>query len=85
VTIFAGNLARTVTEDELRKLFQAFGEVSFVNITKERDQRTSAGFGFISMPVALEAEAAITGLHMKVVKGQAIKVNEVRPKTLVSA
>lgn len=83
MTIFAGNLSRDVTEDELRKLFQAFGQVAFVNITKERDKRTSAGFGFVAMPVVQEAEAAIAHLHLKVVRGQAMKVNEVRLKTAV--
>jgi RNA recognition motif-containing protein len=82
VTIVARNLSRDVTEDDLRKLFRTYGEVAFVNIIKERDHKTSAGFGFIAMPVEQEAEAAIADLHMKVVKGQAMNVIEARPKPL---
>jgi RNA recognition motif-containing protein len=82
VTILARNLSHDVTEDDLRKLFRAYGEVAFVNIIKERDHRTSAGFGFIAMPIMHEAEAAIADLHMKVLKGQAMTVNEVHPKPL---
>ena len=82
MNIFAGNLAREVTEDDLRQMFRAFGQVSFVNIVRNRVNNTSAGFGFIDMPVQLEAEAAITALHLKELKGQPLTVNEARPRTL---
>ena len=82
MTIFAGNLAGNVTEDDLRELFRAHGEVAFVNVIKGRDHRTSAGYGFVSMPVEKEGEAAIASLHLRVVKGQAINVNEARSRTL---
>ncbi|MBI1804957.1 MAG: RNA-binding protein [Ignavibacteriae bacterium] len=80
MNIYAGNLSRDVTEDDLRTAFRAFGEVSFVNIVRNRLNNTSAGFGFLEMPVQLEAEAAITGLHMKEFKGQPLTVNEARPR-----
>lgn len=82
MTILARNLALDVTEEDLRKLFRTYGEVAFVNIIKERDNRTSAGFGFIAMPVAQEAAAAIADLHMKMLKGQEMKVVEAQPKQL---
>ena len=82
MNIYAGNLAREVTEEDLRKAFREFGEVSFVNIVQDRKNRTSAGFGFLGMPVQLEAEAAITGLHATEFKGQTLAVSEARPRTL---
>ena len=80
MNIYAGNLSREVTESDLRELFRTFGEVSFVNIVRNRLGNTSAGFGFLEMPVQLEAEAAIAGLHTKELKGQPLTVNEARPR-----
>ena len=82
MNIFAGNLSKDVTEEDLRAEFRAFGTVSFVNIVKDRTKRASAGFGFIEMPEQLEAEAAISGLHGKELKGQALTVNDARPRSL---
>ena len=79
MNIYAGNLSRDVTEEDLRKAFRAFGAVSFVNIVRDRLNKTSAGFAFLGMPVQLEAEAAITGLHATELKGQTLNVNEARP------
>lgn len=82
MNIYAGNLSLEVTEEDLRKAFRAFGEVSFVNIVQDRSKRASAGFGFLGMPVQLEAEAAITGLHATELKGQTLAVTEARPRPL---
>jgi RNA recognition motif-containing protein len=80
MTIFAGNLSQTVTESDLREAFDTYGKVTFVNIVRDRTNRISTGFGFLEMPVQLEAEAAISGLHGKEIKGKPIVVNEARPK-----
>ncbi|HEV8538878.1 MAG TPA: RNA-binding protein [Bacteroidota bacterium] len=85
MNIFAGNLSLDVTEDDLRKAFRAFGEVSFVNIVRDRHNKMSAGFGFLQMPVPLEAEAAIKALHATDLKGKSLTVNEARPRTPVPA
>ncbi len=80
MNIFAGNLSKEVTEDDLRVAFRAFGEVSFVNIVKNRSNKISSGFGFLEMPVQDQAEAAITALHGTNIKGRTIVVNEARPR-----
>ena len=80
MNIYAGNLSIKVTEDDLREAFRVYGEVAFVNIVKDRSNRVSTGFGFLQMPVQVEAEAAILGLHGKDIKGQSIVVNEARPR-----
>jgi RNA recognition motif-containing protein len=49
MNIHVGNLAFNVTEDDLRDLFSSFGEVSAVNIVKERSSGQSKGFGFVEM------------------------------------
>ncbi len=84
MNIFAGNLSQEVTEDDLRKAFKAFGEVSFVNIVRTRANKSSAGFAFLEMPVLEEAAAAIKGLNATDMKGQPVTVNEARPRSLVA-
>ena len=82
MTMYAGNLSRGVTEDELREEFRMFGRVAFVNIVKDRSSGISSGFGFVDMPVQVEAESAISALHGKEFKGQTLTVNEARHRTL---
>lgn len=82
MNIFAGNLSQAVTEEDLRKTFGAFGKVAFVNIVKNWRQKTSAGFGYLDMPVPEQAQAAVEALHGKELKGQILTVNVARPRTL---
>lgn len=82
MNIYAGNLSADVTEDDLRKEFTVFGQVSFVNLVRDRFGSGSRGFGFLGMPAQSEAEAAITGMHGKELKGRAIIVYEARPRPI---
>ncbi len=80
MTIFTGNLSEMVTEQDIRKVFDPYGTVTFVNIVRNRASGTSSGFGFLGMPDQAEAEAAILGLHGKEIRGKPIIVTEARPK-----
>jgi len=81
VNIYVGNLSREVTEDELRKAFEAFGQVSTVNIIKDRYSGESRGFAFVEMATKTEAQAAITGLNGTSLKERTLSVSEARPRT----
>lgn len=81
MNIYVGNLARELTEEELRQEFAAFGEVSSASIIKDKYGGQSRGFGFVEMPSKTEAEAAITGLKGKTLKERTMDVNEARPRT----
>ncbi len=80
MNIYVGNLSQDVTEDDLRQAFEAFGEVSSVNIIKDKFSGESRGFGFVEMPAKAEAETAITDLNGQDIKGRAVNVNEARPR-----
>jgi len=80
MNIYVGNLSNDVTEDDLRQAFEAFGQVSNINIIKDRFSGESRGFGFVEMPAKTEADAAIQGLNGQEIKGRAVSVNEARPK-----
>ncbi len=81
MNIYVGNLSRDVTEEELRQEFTAFGQVTSVSIIKDRYSGQSRGFGFVEMAEKAEAQAALTGLKGKVLKGRTIDVSEARPRT----
>jgi len=79
--IFVGNLDFNTGEDELRKLFEPYGQVDRVSIMTDRDTGRSRGFGFVEMTNPEEGEKAIAGLNGTQVGGRTLNVNEARPKT----
>jgi RNA recognition motif-containing protein len=80
MNIYVGNLAYSVTDDELRETFSAFGEVERASVIMDRDTGRSKGFGFVEMPDDSQAKAAIEGLNEKDLSGRAIRVNEAKPR-----
>ena len=78
--IFVGNLSFNTGEDELRQLFEPFGQVDRVSILTDRETGRSRGFGFVEMSNAEEGDKAITALNGSQFGGRAINVNEARPK-----
>jgi RNA recognition motif-containing protein len=49
VNIFVGNLAFTVTEQDLRELFAPYGVVDRINLITDRETGRPRGFGFVEM------------------------------------
>jgi len=78
--IFVGNLDFNTSEDELRQLFQTYGQVDRVSIMTDRDTGRSRGFGFVEMANAEEGEKAIAAINGTQVGGRTLNVNEARPK-----
>lgn len=81
MNMYVGNLSREVTEDELRQAFEAFGQVTSVNVIKDRYSGESRGFGFVEMATKSEAQAAITGLNGTSLGERTLSVSEARPRT----
>jgi len=80
MNIYIGNLPYSISEDELRDLFAAHGEVTSANIIMDRDSGRSKGFGFIEMPDKAQGEAAINAINQTDVQGRSVRVNEARPR-----
>jgi len=80
VNIYVGNLSREVAEDELRQAFEAFGQVTSVNVIKDRYSGESRGFGFVEMATKSEAQAAINGLNGTSLGERTLSVSEARPR-----
>jgi RNA recognition motif-containing protein len=81
MNIYVGNLLFDVGENELRELFEQFGQVTEVRMIMDKFSGKSKGFGFIEMPSKEEAEKAIEELNSKDLRGRAMNVNEAKPKT----
>lgn len=79
--IYVGNLSYQATEDELRGAFEVYGEVASATILKDKLTGSSRGFGFVEMSNPAEAQAAITALNGKEMRGRKLVVNEARPRT----
>ncbi len=79
--LFVGNMKFETKEDDLRALFEPFGQIARVHIAVDRETGRSRGFGFVEMPNDAEATQAMTALDGKAVNGRNLKVNEARPKT----
>ncbi|HZQ25356.1 MAG TPA: RNA-binding protein [Terriglobales bacterium] len=78
--IFVGNLNFNTSEDELRRMFEAYGQVDRVSILTDRDTGRSRGFAFVEMSNAEEGDKAIAGLNGSQLGGRTLNVNEARPK-----
>jgi len=81
VKIYVGNLSSEVTEEELRQEFEAFGEVTSVDVITDKYSGRPRGFGFVEMASVSEGQAAITGLNGKTLKERTLNVNVARPRS----
>ena len=79
--IFVGNLPFSATEDQLRGLFSAHGEVASVNIITDKFTNRSRGFAFVEMSDDAAATAAIGALNQYQLDGRSLTVNEARERT----
>ncbi len=81
MNIYVGNLSFDVSEDELRQLFEAHGEVTSSKIIMDRVTGKSRGFAFIEMSDDAQAQTAIDEVNGKDLKGRPLRVNQARART----
>ncbi|HEX6193297.1 MAG TPA: RNA-binding protein [Chitinophagaceae bacterium] len=80
MNMYVSNLGFHTTDDDLRKLFEPFGQVSSAKVITDRETGRSRGFGFVEMSSNDEAGAAMTKLNGKEVEGRSISVTIAREK-----
>ena len=78
--LYVGNMSKQVTDSQLNDLAVPFGALISSKVATDRTSGESKGFGFIEFSNSDEARAAITGLDGRDVNGQALKVDEARPR-----
>lgn len=79
MTMYVSNLGFQVTDQELKSLFDKFGEVTSAKVIMDRETGRSRGFGFVEM-ADKASEEAIKELNGKELDGRAISVSKARPK-----
>ena len=83
--IMMRNLSRDTTEAELLALFKEYGDVQYCKLVMDKVTGKSKGFGFVEMPRAGEARAAIKGLNYRDIGGNRIRVKKAEKRTESSA
>lgn len=78
--LYVGNLPYSVTDDSLKEIFAAAGNVQSAKVITERETGRSKGFGFVEMSTDEEATKAINELNGKDIDGRKLSVAEARPQ-----
>jgi len=81
MNIYVGNLSYDISEEDLKKAFEEFGQVESAKIITDMYSGRSKGFGFVEMSNEAEAQSAIDGLNGKDLKGRTLNVNQARPRS----
>lgn len=79
--LYVGNLAYSVTSEDLQQIFEQHGVVRSAQVLSDRDTGRSRGFGFVEMDNDEEADQAISQLDGSDHNGRRLTVNEARPRT----
>lgn len=80
MNIFVGNLPYAATDSDLRKAFEAYGQVSSASVIVDKFTGKSRGFGFIEMPNNEQGQAAVSALNDQELHGRPMRVNEAKPR-----
>jgi RNA recognition motif-containing protein len=78
--IYVGNLSYNVTSEDLREVFNEYGEVASAEVVQDKFSGQSKGFGFVDIPNNADADRAIKEQNDQVYKGRKMTVNEAKPR-----
>jgi len=79
--LYVGGLAYSVTDTQLRDLFESHGTVESANVITDKYTDRSRGFGFVEMGTQEEAEKAIQALNGIQHEGRSLTVNMSKPRS----
>jgi len=80
IKLYVGNLPFQTSENELRDIFAAHGDVASANLVMDRETGRPRGFGFVEFNDPSQGKAAIDALNGTEIGGRSIVVNEARPR-----
>ena len=81
MNIYVGNIPRETSEKEIREAFEQYGEVTSINLIKDKFTGMLKGFGFVEMTKKEDADNAIKGLDGTMFNGRPLTVNAAKPRT----
>jgi len=71
--LYVGDLHENVSDSDLKPVFEAFGEIDFIDLHKDEAGK-SKGFGFVQYKSETDARAALEALNGLEIAGKNIKV-----------
>ena len=80
IRIYVGNLSKSTPEAEIKTLFEKAGEVTSVELVKDRESGMSKGFAFVNMTAQADADKAISMYNAYSLTGNELKVNIAKPR-----
>jgi RNA recognition motif-containing protein len=78
--LYVGNLAKATTQEELNALFTQAGEVTTVEVIKDRKSGESRGFAFVTMSTPDDADKAVSMFNTYSLGDHALKVSLAKPR-----
>lgn len=76
--LFVTGIHPRLSEGEVTRLFEKYGEVEGCSIMKDPHTQESRGFGFVKMVTAEQADAAKEGLQGEVYEGRTLSIEKAR-------
>ncbi|MBV9388465.1 MAG: RNA-binding protein [Chroococcidiopsidaceae cyanobacterium CP_BM_ER_R8_30] len=80
MSLYVGNLAFEVSQDDLKQVFAEYGTVNRVQVPTDRETGRPRGFAFVEMGAEAEETAAIEALDGAEWMGRNLKVNKAKPR-----
>lgn len=74
MTIYVGNVNYSLTDEDVRRIFEVMGKVEAIKLIRDKKTGKSKGFGFLDMENKKEAMEAIKTLDGKAVAGRNLRV-----------
>lgn len=78
--LYVGNLAFSVTDDELQQAFTSFGNVLSARVVMDRMTGRSKGFGFVEIEDDSQADEAVSKMDGQTIGGRPVRVSEAKPQ-----
>lgn len=78
--LYVGNLAFSVTDDELMQAFTSFGNVVSARVVMDRMTGRSKGFGFVEIEDDGQADEAVNKMNGQTIAGRPVRVSEAKPQ-----
>jgi RNA recognition motif-containing protein len=81
MNIYVANLNYKIQDEQLKEIFNEFGDVASAKVVKDHVSGRSRGFGFVEMPDDSQANQAIERLNGQDVEGKILSVSVAKPRT----
>jgi RNA recognition motif-containing protein len=79
--LYVGNLDPSVTEEDIRVVFDDYGDIEAVDVIMDPNTGEPKGFAFVTFVNEEDAAKAERDTNNKDMKGKPMKVNKARPKS----